>query len=169
MPDTKTRFTNEQILRKTSRRRTITHVVIYVLLAVWGIMVLFPFYWMLLTSIKGYGAYSSEYIPKFFTLSPTLENYAEAFTAVPLAKYFLNTLIFTVFTTLLMMIVIILAAFAFARLEFRGKNVVFALFVKLLVLTLSVFGLTTMWIAVFADVGVALLCVLNALRTMKIK
>ena len=49
------------------------------------------------------------------------------------------------------------------------ENVVFALFVKLLVLTLSVFGLTTMWIAVFADVGVALLCVLNALRTMKIK
>ncbi|MBQ6089671.1 MAG: carbohydrate ABC transporter permease [Lachnospiraceae bacterium] len=134
MPDTKTRFTNEQILRKTSRRRTITHVVIYVLLAVWGIMVLFPFYWMLLTSIKGYGAYSSEYIPKFFTLSPTLENYAEAFTAVPLAKYFLNTLIFTVFTTLLMMIVIILAAFAFARLEFRGKNVVFALFLSLMMI-----------------------------------
>ena len=134
MPDTKTRFTNEQILRKTSRRRTITHVVIYVLLAVWGIMVLFPFYWMLLTSIKGYGAYSSEYIPKFFTLSPTLENYAEAFTAVPLAKYFLNTLIFTVFTTLLMMVVIILAAFAFARLEFRGKNVVFALFLSLMMI-----------------------------------
>ena len=134
MPDTKTRFTNEQILRKTSRRRTITHVVIYVLLAVWGIMVLFPFYWMLLTSIKGYGAYSSEHIPKFFTLSPTLENYAEAFTAVPLAKYFLNTLIFTVFTTLLMMIVIILAAFAFARLEFRGKNVVFALFLSLMMI-----------------------------------
>ena len=134
MPDTKTRFTNEQILKKTSRRRTITHVVIYVLLAVWGIMVLFPFYWMLLTSIKGYGAYSSEYIPKFFTLSPTLENYAEAFTAVPLAKYFLNTLIFTVFTTLLMMVVIILAAFAFARLEFRGKNVVFALFLSLMMI-----------------------------------
>ena len=134
MPDTKTRFTNEQILKKTRRRRTITHVVIYVLLAVWGIMVLFPFYWMLLTSIKGYGAYSSEYIPKFFTLSPTLENYAEAFTAVPLAKYFLNTLIFTVFTTLLMMVVIILAAFAFARLEFRGKNVVFALFLSLMMI-----------------------------------
>ena len=69
-------------------------------------MVLFPFYWMLLTSIKGYGAYNAEYIPKFYTLSPTLQNYRDAFTAVPLARYFANTLIFTVVTTGVMLVVV---------------------------------------------------------------
>lgn len=58
-------------------------------------MVLFPFYWMVLTSLKSYGAYNSEHIPAFFTLSPTLENYVQAFTAVPLGGYLLNTLIFS--------------------------------------------------------------------------
>ena len=89
---------------------------------------------MILTSVKSYGAYNSEYIPKFYTLSPTTANYIQAFTAVPLARYFLNTLIFTVVTTGLMMIVVIFAAFAFARLQFRGKNLVFALFLSLMML-----------------------------------
>ena len=95
----------------------------YAFLIFMELVVLFPFYWMVLTSLKDYGAYNSEYIPRFFTLYPTLANYAEAFTAVPLARYFMNTLLFTVVTTALMLIVITLAAFAFARLEFRGKRI----------------------------------------------
>ncbi|MBQ5444444.1 MAG: carbohydrate ABC transporter permease, partial [Erysipelotrichaceae bacterium] len=91
-------------------------------------------YWMLLSSIKSYGAYNSEYIPQFFTLSPTLENYIQAFTAVPLAKYFTNTIIFTVVTTLLMMIVVVLSAFAFSRLEFKGKDFIFTLFLSLMMI-----------------------------------
>ncbi|MCR5829719.1 MAG: carbohydrate ABC transporter permease [Lachnospiraceae bacterium] len=122
------------IEKKAARRKVIRNVIIYVFLSLWGLMVLFPFYWMILSSIKGYGAYNSEYIPKLFTLSPTLENYSEAFTAVPLADYFLNTLIFTLITTLIMMVVIILAAFAFSRMEFKGKNVVFALFLSLMMI-----------------------------------
>ncbi len=113
---------------------SIGKVIIYVLLAVWALIVLFPFYWMLLTSIKGYGAYSSEYIPKFFTLSPTFENYITAFNGVPLGQYFLNTVIFTLITTAAMLIVIIPAAFAFARLEFKGKNLVFTLFLSLMMI-----------------------------------
>lgn len=70
---------------------------------------------------KSYSSYNAEHIPTFFTLTPTLQNYADAFTAVPLGKYLLNTLIFTVATTAIMMVVITLSAFAFARLEFRGK------------------------------------------------
>lgn len=107
---------------------------VYVFLAVWAIIVLFPFYWMILTSFKDYGVYSSEYIPAFYTLSPTLENYFKAFTAVPLLKYFFNTLIFTLVTTFLMLVVIIPAAFAFSRLEFRGKNVLFTLFLSLMMI-----------------------------------
>ena len=107
---------------------------IYFFLAVWALIVLFPFYWMILTSLKSFAAYNSEYIPKFYTANPTLENYANAFEAVPLARYFLNTLIFTVATTGLMMLVIVPAAFAFARLEFKGRNAVFALFLSLMMI-----------------------------------
>ena len=124
----------ERIEKNAKRRKIISNSVIYFFLTVWGIMVLFPFYWMILSSIKSYSAYSSEYVPKFFTLSPTFQNYADAFTAVPLGRYFLNTLVFTICTTLLMMVVIILAAFAFARLDFKGKNIVFALFLSLMMI-----------------------------------
>ena len=89
---------------------------------------------MILTSIKSYGAYSSEYIPRFFTLSPTLENYLHAFSAVPLAKYFLNTVIFTLATTAIMLAVIIPAAFAFSRLKFKGKDILFTLFLSLMMI-----------------------------------
>ena len=106
----------------------------YVLLGIWAIFVLFPFYWMLLTSVKSYGSYNAEYIPKLFTLTPTLENYAEAFRAVPLARYFLNTVIFTRATTALMLVVTVLAAFAFARLDFPGKDLVFTLFLSLMMI-----------------------------------
>jgi len=107
---------------------------IYFFLAVWALIVLFPFYWMILTSLKSFAAYNSEYIPKFYTANPTLENYANAFEAVPLARYFLNTLIFTISTTGLMLLVIVPAAFAFARLEFKGRNLVFALFLSLMMI-----------------------------------
>ena len=123
-----------KIERSAKIRGIAAKVVIYSLLTFWGLVVLFPFYWMLLTSIKSYGAYNAEYIPKFFTLSPTLQNYIDAFTAVPLAKYFVNTLIFTVATTALMLVVIIPAAFAFARLNFRGKNLVFTAFLSLMMI-----------------------------------
>ena len=73
-------------------------------------------------------------MPKFFTLSPTLQNYADAFTAVPLGRYLLNTLIYTVLTTAVMLIVATLAAFAFARLSFRGKDLAFTLFLALMMI-----------------------------------
>ena len=122
-------------LERSARiRARASKVVVYALLAVWALMVLFPFYWMVLTSLKSYSAYNSEYIPRLFTLSLTLENYAEAFTAVPLARYFANTLIFTLITTALMLVVTVLAAFAFARLNFRGKNAAFVGFLALMMI-----------------------------------
>ena len=115
-------------------KRRIKSVLTYFLLILWGVIVLFPFYWMVLTSLKSYSEYNSEYVPKFFTLSPTLQNYYDAFTAVPLGRYLFNTLIFAVLTTAIMVVVAVLAAFAFARLQFRGKNLVFALFLSLMML-----------------------------------
>ena len=124
----------EKIKKSAALKQKIFSGVIYFFLAIWGLFVLFPFYWMILTSVKSYSAYNSEYIPKFFTLSPTLQNYIDAFTSVHLGRYLWNTLVFTVITTGLMMLVITLAAFAFARLEFPGKNLVFSLFLALMMI-----------------------------------
>ena len=124
----------EKLEKRAAARKRVTRAVTYALLAVWALVVLFPFYWMVLTSVKSYGAYNSEYIPQLFTLSPTLQNYRDAFTAVPLARYFANTVVFTLLTTGLMLVVTVLAAFAFARLEFRGKDLVFTLFLSLMMI-----------------------------------
>ncbi len=122
-------------IEKAARaRKTTVNIITYTLLVFWAVIVLFPFYWMILTSVKSYSAYNSEYIPRFFTLSPTLQNYVDAFTAVPLARYFFNTAVFTVLTTAIMLVVITLAAFAFARLDFRGKNIAFLIFLSLMMI-----------------------------------
>ena len=76
-------FTNE---RSAARRHTAVSVITYILLTLWALIVLFPFYWMVLTSVKSYSSYNAEHIPSFFTLTPTMQNYADAFTAVPLGK-----------------------------------------------------------------------------------
>lgn len=106
----------------------------YVFLTFWALVVLFPFYWMILTSLKDYGAYNAEHIPKFYTLAPTVQNYIDAFITVPLGKYLLNTLLFTAVTTVLMLAVTTLAAFAFARLDFAGRDLAFTLFLALMMI-----------------------------------
>ncbi len=123
-----------EIEKKAKRREKIRRIVTYVFLGIWALVVLFPFYWMVLTSFKSYGAYNAEYVPQLFTLSPTIENYVSAFTEVPLARYFANSVIFTVVTTLIMLVVTVLAAFAFARLEFKGKNLIFTGFLALMMI-----------------------------------
>lgn len=124
----------EKIEKTAQSRRLLKNIAVYTLLTLWALMVLFPFYWMVLTSVKSYGAYNSEWIPQLYTLSPTLQNYQEAFSAVPLSGYFINTIVFTVATTALMLVVTVLAAFAFARLEFRGKEIAFTLFLSLMMI-----------------------------------
>lgn len=122
------------IERRARVRKRIVTVLTYIMLILWAVMVLFPFYWMILTSVKSYGAYNSEYTPAFFTLSPTFQNYRDAFTAVPLGKYLLNTLIYTASATVIMLIVVTLAAYAFARLNFRGRDLAFTLFLALMMI-----------------------------------
>ena len=124
----------EKIEKSARLKKTAQNVVVYFFLTVWAVMVLFPFYWMILTSVKSYGAYNSEWVPQLITLSPTLQNYRDAFTAVPLGGYFLNTIVFTLITTGAMLLVTMLAAFAFARLSFRGKDLAFTLFLSLMMI-----------------------------------
>ena len=127
--------TNLEKKEKAIRRKNgLLTALTYLLLSIWAVVVLFPFFCMVLTSFKSYGAYNGERTPVFFTLSPTLENYENAFTAVPLLGYLLNTLIFSVITTAAMVVVSTLAAYAFARLKFKGKNLVFGLFLSMMMI-----------------------------------
>ena len=122
-------------LERTARtKNAIFKTLMYIFLAFWGVVVLFPFYWMVLSSIKSYASYMGERLPRFIATDPTFENYINAFTQVPLAKYFLNTLIFTLITTALMMLVIVFAAYAFARLDFKGKSLLFIGFLALMMI-----------------------------------
>lgn len=124
----------EKKQKQTLRRGRLLKGLTYFFLTIWALIVLFPFYWMILTSVKSYGSYNAEHVPAFFTLSPTLQNYRDAFTTVPLMGYLLNTLIFALATTAIMVVVSTLAAYAFARLDFRGKNLVFTLFLALMMI-----------------------------------
>ena len=127
----------QSTLQRAARRPLpLGRILTYVFLSIWALIVLFPFYWMLLSSVKATAAYNAELTPSFFTLHPTLENYVAAFRSedTPLGSYLLNTLLYTVLTTALMMLIIVPAAFAFSRLKFRGKNLVFALFLSLMML-----------------------------------
>ena len=124
----------EQIEASAKQKKRLRTLFTDFVLVLWAVIVLFPFYWMLLTSVKSYGSYNSEFIPRLFTLSPTLENYGSAFSQVPLGRYFLNTLVFTVITTALMLFVTVLAAFAFSRLRFRGRDLIFAAFLSLMMI-----------------------------------
>ena len=120
--------------KKYNTRAIARKAVTYTGLTVWALMVLFPFYWMILTSFKSYSSYNSEFVPKFYITSPTFQNYIDAFTTVSLGRYLLNTALFTIVTTTVMLIVTILAAFAFARLKFTGKNIIFILFLALMMI-----------------------------------
>ena len=124
----------ENIGKSARLRHRTRQGIIYFLLSLWGLFVLLPFYWMVMTSLKSYSAYNGEFIPKLVVLSPTIENYFEAFSAVPLGKYFLNTLVFTLITTAIMLVVTVLAAFAFARLDFPGRDLVFTIFLALMMI-----------------------------------
>ena len=123
-----------RLAKQRAQIKMVKKVVTYTLLAIWALVVLFPFYWMILSSVKSYASYNSESTPQFFTPSPTLENYITAFTSVSLVDYFVNTIIFTVATTALMLVIIVPAAFAFARLNFRGKDILFVLFLSLMMI-----------------------------------
>lgn len=124
----------DRIEKRAKVRAGVRNIIVYLFLTFWALLVLFPFYFMILTSFKSYSAYNSEYIPRLYTSAPTVQNYIDAFTSVPLADYFVNTIIFTVVTTTIMLAVIIPAAYAFSRLNFRGKGLVFTLFLALMMI-----------------------------------
>ena len=100
-------------------------VLVYVFLIFMGVIVLFPFYWMIVSSLKTLTEYRMS-VPTFFPRRVMFSNYADAFRTANLGRLFLNTLYVGLISTILSLVITILSAFAFARLEFKGKNILFA-------------------------------------------
>ena len=97
----------------------------YAFLLVMALIVLFPFYWMLISSVKTLAEYRLS-TPTFWPHQIMLTNYVNAFTTASLGRLFMNTMYVGLVSTILSLIITILTAYAFARLEFKGKNLLFA-------------------------------------------
>ncbi len=108
----------------------------YVLVLVGAVVMLFPFLWTVITSITPGGSLAGE--PTLFVKNPTLEAYRTLLDTLPMWRIVLNSLWVAVASTVLQLITGALAAYAFARLQFRGKNVVFALYLATLMVPLQV-------------------------------
>jgi multiple sugar transport system permease protein len=97
----------------------------YVFLSIMALIILFPFYWMIISSLKTLEEYRLS-VPTFWPKVVMFGNYAEAFTAGNLGRLFINTVLVGVVSTILSLVITVISAFAFARLEFKGKNILFA-------------------------------------------
>ncbi len=128
-PDTKSTVMRERDLKKTAANQTVGHilvkVMVYTFLIIMAIVVIFPFYWMINSSLKTLDEYRAQ-VPTFWPQRVMFSNYLEAYNAAGLGKLFVNTMIVGVISTILSLVITVLSAFAFARLEFKGKNILFA-------------------------------------------
>ena len=120
--------------KKKESRHLILKTITIILLIIWALMVIFPFYYMIITSLKSLAVFNGEYIPTLYVTNPVLDNYRSAFEMVHLGKYMLNTAVFAVITTILMVVVSTLAAFGFARIKFKGRELVFTIFLALMMI-----------------------------------
>ena len=120
----------EQNMQQVSTKQKIVHFLVkfflYAFLILMAVIVLFPFYWMIISSLKTLEEYRLS-VPTFWPQKVMLSNYADAFTTANLGKLFINTMIVGVVSTLLSLVITVLSAFAFARLEFKGRDTMFAL------------------------------------------
>ena len=135
----------EKNLQQVSARQRIVKVAVQVLLYAFlflmALTVLFPFYWMLISSVKTLAEYQLQ-VPTFFPRKIVFFNYVEAFQTANLGRLFLNTLYVGIVSTLLSLVITVLSAFAFARLEFKGKNALFAALLATMMIPGELFTIT---------------------------
>ncbi len=136
---------NEKNMQKTTARQKVLRFLgqggIYLFLLTMALIVLFPFYWMIISSLKSLAEYRLS-PPTFFPVQILVSNYAEAFTTANLGRLFMNTLYVGVVSTLLSLVITILTAFAFARLEFKGKELLFAALLATMMIPGELFTIT---------------------------
>ena len=116
-------------------------VLTYIFLIFIAVVVLFPFYWMIISSLKTLDEYKLS-VPTLFPETIVFGNYAEAFTQANLGRLFLNTVYVGLVSTILSLVITVLSAFAFARLEFKGKNALFAVLLATMMIPGELFTIT---------------------------
>lgn len=121
--------------------RITSKVLLYVFLIVMAVIVLFPFYWMVISSLKSLEEYNRA-VPTFWPQKIMFSNYAEAFEIGNLGRLFLNTCYVGIISTILSLVITVLSAFAFARLEFKGKNALFAALLATMMIPGELFTIT---------------------------
>lgn len=135
----------ERNMKKVSTRQKISkvfvQVLLYLFLGIMAIIVLFPFYWMIISSLKNLAEYRRP-IPTLFPDKIIWKNYVEAFTEANLGTLFINTLYVGIVSTILSLVVTVLSAFAFARLEFKGKNMLFSALLGTMMIPGELFTIT---------------------------
>ena len=123
---------HEQDIKTVAKKQTVGKILgqigLYVFLTIMAFVVIFPFIWMIATSLKSVDEYydASLELVLFPSFARDFKNYAEVFTTTDLEMYFLNTVVIGIASTLMSLVITILSAFALARLEFKGKNILFA-------------------------------------------
>ena len=136
---------NENTIEKARIRQravgALVQVLLYAFLLLMALIVLFPFYWMVISSLKTLDEYRMS-VPTFFPRRVMLFNYADAFTTANLGRLFLNTMYVGIVSTLLSLVITILSAFAFARLEFKGKNALFGALLATMMIPGELFTIT---------------------------
>ena len=122
-------------------KSTINKIIVYILLSIGSFIMIFPFIWMILSAFKT----SQEIIafpPKLFPSQFNFSNFIKAFQMAPFAKYFFNSVIVMIFSVICTTFTTILGAFAFSRLEFKGKEIVFAILISLMMIPFEMLIIT---------------------------
>ncbi len=130
-----------QVAIKQNIGKGVVKFFLYLFLITMALIVLFPFYWMIISSLKSLEEYRLS-VPTFWPRTIMLSNYAEAFKAANLGRLFLNTLYVGVVSTLLSLVITVLSAFAFARLEFKGRETMFGLLLATMMIPGELFTIT---------------------------
>ena len=135
----------EQNMQQVSAKQRVVQFLVkfflYAFLILMAVIVLFPFYWMIISSLKTLEEYRLS-VPTFWPQKVMLSNYVDAFTTANLGKLFINTMIVGVASTILSLIITVLSAFAFARLEFKGRDTMFALLLATMMIPGELFTIT---------------------------
>ena len=135
----------EQNMQQVSAKQRVVHFLVkfflYAFLILMAVIVLFPFYWMIISSLKTLEEYRLS-VPTFWPQRIMWSNYADAFTTANLGKLFVNTMIVGVVSTILSLVITVLSAFAFARLEFKGRETMFALLLATMMIPGELFTIT---------------------------
>ena len=130
--------------RETVKQKIVRFLVqflLYAFLLAMALIVLFPFYWMINSSLKSLDEYRMS-VPTFWPRQVLWSNYATAFSQATLGRLFINTMIVGLVSTVLSLVITVLSAFAFARLEFKGKNALFAALLATMMIPGELFTIT---------------------------